>query len=249
MKKRGIPEEGVSRRSFLKGAFAAGTAGLLGATAYGTLRSLISPPFKPVGDVTDSFVYIMPERAELPIWYEDLIGEEALVDHFDPGMGAGVSWKRVVDEEGSLVFPGFPALLLRMEEETLTFPEEYPRDDFVVDGIYAVFNCCTHACCPPGWQLIPREKYTVDPGFETVYCQCHFSQYDPRKIEKYTHPPPPEASGAEYIGISKIPGLGPADRGMPLIKVGLEGRKLVGQAADVEWYRYLAWRNVNVPEE
>ncbi len=248
MRKREIPEEGVTRRAILKGGVAAGAAGFLGATAFGTIKSLVSPPQKAAGTVNNGFIYAKAENPKLPIWYENLVGKEARIEDFSPGRGAGVRWKAIVDEEGRVSFPGFPAILIEMEEDVLEFPAEYSRADFVIGGLYALFNCCPHACCPPGWQLVPRSQYTVDPGFETVYCECHFSQYDPRKIVSYTHPPPPEASGVEYPGIYKIPGLGPADRGMPLIPLELEGSKIIGRARDPDWYRYLTWRDTVIPD-
>jgi Rieske Fe-S protein len=249
MRRRGIPEEGMTRRSFLKGALAAGTAGFLGVAGFTTVQSLISPEVKVKGQVLDTFIYINPEGARLPIWFEDLIGEEAKITHFKPGRGANVLWKAVIDEEGQIVpFTGFPGLLIQLNEEELEFPQGYSMDEFVVEGLYAIFNCCTHACCRPGWQLIPRSAYKVDPGYDTVYCVCHDSQYNPRRIFKYRHPPPPDASGAEYIGIYKEPGLGPADRGMPLIPIELDGNKIVGISRDQNWYRYLDFKSRIIPE-
>ncbi len=249
MRKRGIPEEGITRRTFLKGAVAAGTAGFLGVATYGTVKSLLSPEVKVRGEVLDSFVYVKPEGAALPIWFESIVGREARISHFQPGRGANVLWKAVIDEEGQIVpFTGFPGLLVQMEEEAVEFPEGYPRDDYIVQGLCAVFNCCTHACCRPGWQLIPRSAYKVDPGYDTIYCVCHDSQYNPARITRYKHTPPPEASGAEYLGIYKEPGLGPADRGMPLIPLELEGDKLVGVVRNQDWYRYLDFKSRIIPE-
>ncbi len=249
MRKRDIPPEGITRRSFLKGAAAAGTVGFLGVGLYGTIRSLQSPPLTVQGEVLDTFVYVKPEGALLPTWYEDFFGEEARLSHFGVERGANVLWKVVVDSNGQIVpFTGFPGLLLRMDDDGLEFPEGLPRDDFVINGLYAAFNCCPHACCRPGFQLIPRSSYKVDPGYETIYCPCHDSQYNPRRLVKSTHPPPPDASGAEYVGVYKEPGLGPADRGMPVIPLELEGDKLVGVAKDQEWYRYLDFKRSIVPE-
>ncbi|MFQ5837390.1 MAG: hypothetical protein ACE5HJ_01240 [Thermoplasmata archaeon] len=255
MRKRGIPEEGITRRSFLKGAVATGTAGFLGVAAFGTLRSLMSPEIELKGEVRDTFMYLNPERARLPVWYENLIGEDARLSHFEPGMGANVLWKRIVDEEGSIVpGSGFPAILIQMEEDELEFPEGYSRDEFVIEGLYSIFNCCTHACCPPGWKLIPVSDYkTVDPenpDRDNIYCVCHDSQYNPRRVAEYQHPSPPDASGAEYIGVYKVPGVGPADRGMPLIPLALDtdGDRIVGVAKNQDWYRYLLYKDAAMPE-
>ncbi len=249
MKRRGIEDEGVDRRSFLRGAVAAGAAGFIGVTAYGTIRSLIAPPSKAAGEVNDGFIYAAPQDPKLPIWYENLVGTEARIDHFEVGKGAAVRWKAITDEDGNIAFPGFAAQLIRMDEAILGVPEGFPRDEFLIDGLFGLFNVCPHAGCPPGWQLVPRGDYVVDPGFETIYCECHFSQYDPRKIAPYKHPPPPEGSGAEYFGVFKIPGLGPADRGMPLIALELEGSRIIGRVRNSAWYQYLTWRDTVIPED
>lgn len=243
MKSRGIEEEeaGLNRRGFLKGAAVAGLAGFFGAAAFGTVRSLIAPEVAVEGELLDTFVYIRPDGARLDQWYveEDLVFEEVRLSHFDVFQGAPVLWRAIRDAEGRVIPVGFPGLIVRWDEEELTFPDGYDRDMFVIEGLYAVFNCCTHACCKPGWQLMPRSSQDRDLGRDTVYCACHFSQYDPRIIDVYRHPGPPESTGATYIGIHKIPGVGPADRGMPLVPIELDGDKVVGRARNPEWYLYL----------
>ncbi len=249
MRKRDLPPEGITRRTFMKGAAAAGTAGFLGVGVYGTIRSLQSPPLSIQGETLDTFLYVRPEGALVPVWYSNLYGEEARLSHFDIDRGANVLWKVVVDSEGQIVpFTGYPGLILRMDDSVLEFPEGYARDDFVLNGLYASFNCCPHACCRPGYQLIPRTRYKIDPGYETIYCPCHDSQYNPRRIVRSNHPLPPDASGAEYLGVFKEPGLGPADRGMPLIPLELEGDRLVGVARDESWYQYLDFKRAKIPE-
>lgn len=252
MVRRGIDEkEGITRRSFLKGAVGAGTAGFLGVATYGTVRSLFSPERKLQGDVLDTFVYANPQGAALPIWYreEGLVNTEARLSQFEVGKGANVVWKAIRDSRGNIIPTGLPGLLIRMDEDTLDFPQGYPRDDFVKGGLFAVFNCCTHACCRPSWKLLSRSAYLEDPGYDNVYCPCHDSQYNPRRLFKYRHPAPPTASGAEYLGIYKEPGLGPADRGMPLIPLELEGDKIVGTVKNVGWYQYLDFKKTVISEE
>ncbi len=239
-------EKGITRRSVLKAGAGAGVAGLAGLSGYALVRTLTGPLASEVRTVLESFLYVAPTGVEAPVWYEEegLVGSEAQLNHFEPGHGAIVNWRVGLDREGEVVQRGLPALLIRMEEDALEFPDGFPRDAFVIDGLYAVFDCCTHACCRPGWQLIPRSRFQQDLGYETVYCPCHDSQYNPRRVAEYTHDPPPAASGAAYLGIYKEPTAGPAPRGMPLIPIHLEEDTIVGTMDDPAWYRYLDFKGL-----
>ncbi len=253
MVKRGIDEdEGImSRRNFLRGAAAAGTAGFLGVAGYGTVASLLSPERPVAGEVLDSFVYVRPQGVPTPTWYEvqDLVTREARLSHFDVGQGANVVWRPLRDQRGNIIPVGLPGLLIRLEEEELSFPAGYNRDEFTKSGLIAVFNCCTHACCRPGWQLIGRNAYKVDLGYDNIYCPCHDSQYNPRRFTEYQHDPPPLASGATFLGVHKEPGVGPAPRGMPLIPLELDGDRLVGVVKDPEWYHFLDFKAFRLEAE
>lgn len=223
----------------------AGAAGLAGASAFAVLRSL-TPPLALPREVMETFVYVEPVRADLPVWYveQGLVGKEARRSHFVPGRGANCLWRVEMDERGQIVpNTGFPALLLEMDEAILDFPSGYARSEFVHQGLYALFNCCPRACCRPEWQLIPRSKYLYDLGYDNVVCPCHFEQYNPRIITEYRHPAPPEASGATYIGIHMEAGTGPVERGMPLIPIELTGDRVVGTLRYPDWYRYLLYKD------
>ncbi len=253
MRRRGLePEEkpGLTRRSFLRGAVAAGSIGLIGAAGFGTAVSLLSPPTECRGDLLNSFLHINPVGAPLPVWFveQGLVGQEARITDFQPGRGANVLWKATISEDGQLIC-GFSAMLIRMDPRELSFPDdpEFVPTEFVIGGLYAIFNLCTHAGCRPGWQLIPRPYPKGDQGFENIYCVCHDSQYNPRMISKYRHPTPPDASGAEYFGVHKEVGVGPAPRGMPLIPLELEGTKIIGRVKNQAWYQYLDSKNKTIP--
>ncbi len=59
LKRRGLEEEeqpGLTRRSFLRGAIAAGSIGFIGAAGFGTVVSLISPPTTCRGEILSSFL-------------------------------------------------------------------------------------------------------------------------------------------------------------------------------------------------
>ncbi|MEE9173639.1 MAG: hypothetical protein V3U30_01525 [Thermoplasmata archaeon] len=252
MRQRGLEEEekpGLTRRSFLRGAVAAGSIGFIGAAGFGTVVSLLSPPTECRGEILSSFLYINPEGAQLPVWFveQGLVGQEARITDFQPGRGANVIWKATISEDGQIAC-GFSAQLIQMDPAELSLPDDpdFNPGEFVLGGLYALFNCCTHACCRPGWRLIPRSQYRDDLGHETIYCVCHDSQYNPRMISKYQHPPPPDASGAEYFGIHKDV-AGPAPRGMPLIPLELDGTKIIGRVKNQAWYQYLDSKNKTIP--
>ncbi len=143
----GDVKEGISRRGFVKGALAIGVAGAAVAGGAFTLRSLVDnkPP-----DVQETFLYVSAFGADRTPWWVErgLVGEEARFSHFKIGSGANVLWRWYLDA-GRNVVGGVSALLMRVDEENVEFPPGYVREEFVVEGLYAVFNCCTHACCRP----------------------------------------------------------------------------------------------------
>ncbi len=227
-------KEGISRRGFVKGALAMGVVGAAVAGGALALRSLVDnvPP-----DAQETFLYVGAFVTPKPWWVaRGLVGEEARFSHFKVGSGANVLWRWYLDDDRTVV-GGVSALLMRVDEGKVEFPSGYAREEFVVEGLYAVFNCCTHACCRPGWQLIPRSSYKNDLGLETLYCPCHDAQYHPTRIVLDTHPEPPYGSGAQYIGVARL--AGPANRGMPLIPIEVREDVVLGKLREVDWYRYL----------
>ncbi|MEE9164128.1 MAG: twin-arginine translocation signal domain-containing protein [Thermoplasmata archaeon] len=228
-------KKGITRRGFVKGALAAGAASLVGVGGYAALQTL-TPEAPPTPQET--FLYLNPEGAKEPVWVveQGLVGEEARLSHFREGTGAIVRWRWHLDEGGH-VAGGLSSLLMRVAETEMEFPPGYPIEEFVVDGLYAVFNCCTHACCRATWQLIPRTYYRPDLGFDTIYCVCHDAQYHPTRVGVFTHPSPPMGSGAHYIGVVDL--SGPVDRGLPLIPIEIHDDLIVGKLREPDWYRYL----------
>lgn len=225
---------GITRRAFLaKASVVAGAVSLSAVGGYAAVRSLT--PSGP--EVSDAFLYLRPEGAPREAWWvsEGLVGKAARLRDFRPGRGANVLWRTALDEKGSIV-SGVPALLIQVEEEALEFPEAYPRKAFVIDGLYAVYNLCPHAGCRTSWKLNPV-KLDLGLGYELVCCPCHYAHFDPYVVRVFRHPPPPEASGAEYVGISHV--AGPVDRGMPLIPIETRAGTIHGAMNDPEWYTYL----------
>lgn len=235
--------QGISRRSLLKAGLAVGAVGVAGLGGYLLFRTLQAPP--PFRGRPDSFVYVTPTGAQLPAWWVegDLVGREARLSHFSANQGANVLWLALRDEEGDpITDQGLPALLMRMDPEALEFPAGYVRARFVVEGLYAVFNCCTHACCRPTWQLSPRELQPDNPGYDTLYCPCHDGHFHPSVVEEYVHPEPPQASGARYVGVKSV--AGPVPRGMPLIPLEVVEDVVLGRMEDPAWYAYLDFRSL-----
>ncbi|MFQ5872030.1 MAG: hypothetical protein ACE5IB_07720 [Candidatus Geothermarchaeales archaeon] len=233
---------GISRRTLLKVAALAAGAGFVGGSIPALMAYLArSPPL----DVQDTFVYeatnVRSGDVQLTQWYEDLVGQEARFSDFGPGIGANVVWKLPREKKSASLTWDPPALLIQVNEEDLEFPPRYSRTEFVIDGLYAIFNVCTFEGCETYWKLISRSQYLMDPGYDAIHCQCHSSSWNPLRIAEYRHPPPPEGSGERYIGVFKEPGFGPADRGMPLIPIERRGDKIAGRMEDPAWYRYLSY--------
>ena len=225
---------GITRRTFFAKATAvAGAVGLSAVGGYAALKSLASSG----PQVSEAFLYLNPQGASREAWWvaEGLVGQEARLSHFRPGRGANVLWRTALNEKGSIV-SGLPALLIQVEEESLEFPAAYPREAFVIDGLYAVFNVCPHAGCRTSWKLNPV-KLDLGLGYELVCCPCHYAHFDPYVVRVFRHPSPPEASGADYVGISHV--AGPVDRGMPLISIETRGGTILGTVNNPEWYMYL----------
>ncbi len=236
-------KKGITRRGFVKGVIAAGAASVVAVGGYTALRTL-TPEALPTPQET--FLYLNPEGARIPVWVveQGLVGEEARLSHFREGDGAIVLWRWHLDE-GGRVAGGLSTLLMRVAETEMEFPADYPIEEFLVDGLYAVFNCCTHACCRASWQLIRRTEYRRDHGFDTIYCACHNAQYHPTRVGVFTHPGAPMGSGARYIGVVHL--SGPVNRGMPLIPIEVQEDVLVGKLREPDWYRYLDTMTRHLP--
>jgi Rieske Fe-S protein len=117
-------------------------------------------------------------------WQLPRLGEVARVADFQAaGHGAGTRWR-----------PGAPGpplhvLVLRVRGGALVFEdgaeEELVRAQVLVpagdgDVLVAYFNLCKHLCCVAGWH---ESRKAVQEGlFETLYCTCHYSAYDPLRI-------------------------------------------------------------------
>ncbi|MCJ2531796.1 MAG: twin-arginine translocation signal domain-containing protein [Candidatus Thermoplasmatota archaeon] len=226
-------KKGITRRGFVKGAIAAGAASVVAVGGYTALQTLTGER-RPIPQET--FLYLNPEGAEVPPWFVErgLIGKEARLSHFGVGDGANVLWIWHIDEGGNPA-GGVSALLMHVDEQELEFPPGYVREEFVVEGLYAVFNCCTHVCCRAGWRLIRRSMYRNELGFDTIYCVCHDAQFHPTRIVEATHPSPPQ--GARYIGVAHI--AGPGYGGMPLIPLEVRDDLILGKLREPDWYRYL----------
>lgn len=227
----GDAREGISRRGFVKGALAMGAVGAAVAGGALTLRSLVDnvPP-----EAQETFLYVNPAGARVPVWWVDrgLVGKRARLRHFRRGQGANVRWRWYIEDDK--VVGGLSALLMRVDEELLEFPAGYVQDDFVIEGLYAVFNVCPHAGCRPGWKLVPPENQCHYPGFETIFCPCHYSQFHPTRMETYSHP-----EGATYLGVADI--YRPTGRGMPLIPIEVGNEFIKGKLKEPAWYRYLGY--------
>lgn len=238
----------VSRRTLVKLGLIAGAGGLAGLGSYTAIRSLLSE-VGPQERRLESFIYpnvaAVPEIGGTGPWWveEGLVGAEARLSDFRPGTAANVVWQAIANAGGEAnPSAGLPALLVRVEEgEDLTLPAGYDPSEFIIRGLYALFNLCPHAGCRPAWKLHPVTRLKDPSGpKEPICCACHYAQFHPWEFTEYRHPEPPESTGTAYPGVRLLGG--PANRGMPLIPLKLDGDRLIGVLRYPEWYSYLDFR-------
>lgn len=131
------------------------------------------------------------EQLGAPLWYADKLRQKVTVDDFknlQPGTGAPFRW-RSEDLEGNDIVTGIiikvaPGSIKGKDAAafmTSTAGEGGPKD------LIAFCSYCAHFCCVPGFKE-SKEAEKAD-WFETMFCTCHRSVYDPYQIKDYTFPP------------------------------------------------------------
>ena len=216
----------VTRRSAIKSMVVAGTVGVATATTAASMIMLIQPELRVKGTLDIGFIYKTSAADTKGLWYEELGGLKPKPGDF-PGSweAAATFWRFLRDEEGDPVDgTGIAALLFKVNASEISTEWE-ELFDYLADNQYmAVMAKCLHACCVPNWK-------NSRPDLNTIYCVCHDSEYDPRRIVPYQHP-----TGAKYWAVHKS--FGPAPRGMPIIPLELDGNEFIGQIRDIGWYVY-----------
>lgn len=122
-------------------------------------------------------------------WYGHLDGQIPLARHFaDAWQGASVTWR----SEGQKGADVVTAMLMRIDPKALGKPAdpvpamETLYQSVVDTGFIAFVSFCAHACCVPGYMEAQIAKSDGGGKFwERIYCTCHGSVYDPRKLEVF----------------------------------------------------------------
>ncbi|MBI4362994.1 MAG: Rieske 2Fe-2S domain-containing protein [Euryarchaeota archaeon] len=222
------PEEGLTRRMFLKVTVGAAAVGALASTAAATFLSL-APYKKPGIKLKEApFLYTADDTAiKLKVWYASKVGQEAVVSDFtEAGMGAQATWN------------GFPAVLIRIDprkslnlggaastvnDQGFTFPV-VPNAPGVEQNIVALWGTCPHACCRPNWRVSRPEVQNL------IWCICHDSRYDPHAIVTDNY------KGKRYRGAMWQGG--PAKRALPQIPIKIVDGRIIGAPEKPDWYVY-----------
>ncbi len=220
----------MTRRDAIKTLVGAGVVGATVALGASSMIMMFQPKVEAKGVIDEGFVFKTSEADRPGLWYADLGGKEVVGADFKNDWDAAATfWRLLRDEEGAAIEgTGVPALVIRVNPSEMKSEWEDFYSFLGNNRYMAVMMKCTHACCVPNFK-----NSRID--LNTIYCVCHDSQYDMRTIVPYQHDRPPFG---KYWGVLKIPGLGPAPRGMPVIPIVMDGDRLVGKIYDISWYIY-----------
>lgn len=127
------------------------------------------------------------EQQGIDLWYKNKLDSPLKVSDFtEYGRGAPFKWRSQGQVDNNIV-TGI-AIKVRPEQvKGLAEAEELMGGPFIDQDIIAFCSFCAHFCCVPGY----KESKDADArGFwETMFCTCHGSAYDPLDLEQYQFPP------------------------------------------------------------
>jgi hypothetical protein len=238
----------------MRAALLAGAAGL-GAAAGIVLDRYVLRALEPPDPITwnGGFIYTFAVKG---LWYDPLVGQEARVSDFkareDHGVGFGATavWGTYLDHWNRRIpGTGLPALIMRLDPSRVVLPPDL-GEKVTAEGFVAFLGVDVFLCCNPALYLVhttmerpseaddvlnhPEETSSglpvVAPDLGVIYDPCHQNQYDPARLVWDTHP-----NGARYLGANWV--WGPAQRGLPVIPVEVQGDRLVGLNKHPEWYK------------
>jgi len=236
----------------LAGAAAAAGAAASGLAVY-ALQTLLGPPARPIGRISEAFVYT---KYATPQWWNDLADQPVRVTDFGLWQGATAVWRGLFKDGTYVPGTGLPALVIRIPRDDTNFQAPtFPLpslpgfrlyyDDPLRDlRLVAVFDRCVHLCCYPSWHTTvdvgaPRDYEPSSPTYEVygqdpIRCLCHEAQFDPLLLTTDTDP----STGVTYVGAQVV--HGPASRALPVIPVRVQDNVLEGGMPDPRWYTFCA---------
>lgn len=149
-----------TRREWFRSVGLAGAAVAAGAAASGVavyaLRTLLGPPARPSGRISQVFVYTKYPTSQ---WWDALAGEPVRVTDFGLWQGATAVWRGLFEDGTYVPGTGLPALVIRVPRDNThfrapTFPlpdlpgfQLYYDDPLRDVRLVAVFDRCVHLCC------------------------------------------------------------------------------------------------------
>lgn len=126
-----------------------------------------------------------------PVWYANKLKEPLRVEDFaglPPNTGAPFRWRSETLEGNDIV----TGIIIKVAEGAMRGED---AEAFMISSkgptgpkdLVAFSSYCAHFCCVPGYKE-SKEAIAAD-WFDTMYCTCHNSVYDPLQIKKYKFPP------------------------------------------------------------
>lgn len=127
-------------------------------------------------------------------WYADLVGNPMNVNDFpDVGFGAAGNWR----SEGQTGAGIITAIVVNVGKDLdnvggtgnkLTFEDadqwaDPVRAQVEETGLLGFVSFCSHFCCVPGWKEADKSLADSKNAWDTLFCTCHFSVYDPAVLK------------------------------------------------------------------
>ena len=116
-----------------------------------------------------------------PLWYADKVDQAVRAEHFsEVGMGAPFRWRSEGQQDTNVL----TGLVLRVDVAAM---RGTPPGGFADSGFLGYATACTHFCCTAGYR---QSKIAKERGrFDTLFCTCHDSVFDPLYIKRFDWPP------------------------------------------------------------
>lgn len=131
------------------------------------------------------------EAQGLDIWYKNKVDRPLNVKDFDEvGKGAPFKWRSQGQVDNNII----TGIALRIDPAQidggqLEEAEGLIGGPFIDQDIIAFCSFCAHFCCVPGYKESKEALNRGNDVWESLFCTCHGSVYDPLDLGRYDFPP------------------------------------------------------------